>query len=107
MKILLDECVTKKIKAHLQEFEVYTLNEMGWNGLKNGNLLKAAIKQQFDILLTIDKNLPYQQNTLQHEITIVVLDVKRSKIQNLVELIPKFKAQLKQFEKTRVYRISP
>lgn len=57
MKILLDECVTKKLKRHLTEFEVKTVVEMNWSGLKNGNLLNEAIKEKFDILLTIDKNI--------------------------------------------------
>jgi len=57
MKILLDECVTRKLKRHLIEFEVRTVVEMNWSGLKNGNLLSAAVMDEFDILLTIDKNL--------------------------------------------------
>lgn len=51
MKILLDECVTKKLKSRLAEFEVYTVTEMDWNGLKNGHLLRTAISSGFDILL--------------------------------------------------------
>jgi len=39
MKILLDECVTKRLKEHLKEFEVFTVSEMGWNGIKNGKLM--------------------------------------------------------------------
>jgi hypothetical protein len=54
MKILLDECVTRKLRQHLTEFEVKTVVEMGWSGLKNGSLLTAAIEDEFDILLTID-----------------------------------------------------
>ncbi len=105
MKILLDECMTKKVKAHLLEFEVHTLNDMGWSGLKNGTLLKVAVEQAFDILLTVDKNLPYQQNMLQHNITVVVLDVKRSKISQLLEVLPLFKEQVFSFQKAQVYRI--
>jgi hypothetical protein len=62
MKILLDECVTKKLKQHLTEFEVKTVVEMDWSGLKNGHLLSAAVEEKLDILLTIDKNITYQQN---------------------------------------------
>lgn len=105
MKILLDECVTKKLKAHLTEFEVRTLNDMGWSGLRNGTLLKAAVEQEFDILLTVDKNLPYQQNMLRHNITVVVLDVKRNKISHLLEVLPLFKEQVSSFQKAQVYRI--
>ena len=62
MKILLDECVTKKLKRHLTEFEVRTVVEMNWSGLKNGNLMKVAVEESFDVLLTIDNNLEFQQN---------------------------------------------
>ncbi len=62
MKILLDECVTKKFKSYLTEFDVKTVVEMNWSGLKNGNLMKVAVEEKFDGLLTIDKNLSYQQN---------------------------------------------
>ena len=62
MKILLDECVTKKLKRHLPEFEVKTVVEMNWSGLKNGSLMKVAVEENFDVLLTIDNNLEFQQN---------------------------------------------
>lgn len=62
MKILTDECVTKRLKQYLKEYEVFTDTEMRWNGLKNGNLLRQCKANNFDILLTIDKNLMFQQN---------------------------------------------
>ncbi len=57
MKILLDECVTKHLKPHLAEHEVYTVRDMQWSGVKNGELLTLCVKHGFDILLSIDKNL--------------------------------------------------
>jgi predicted nuclease of predicted toxin-antitoxin system len=62
MKILLDECVTKKLKPYLSEYEVFTVTEMGWSDLKNGKLMAVCIVNAFDMLLTIDKNLASQQN---------------------------------------------
>lgn len=55
MKILLDECVTKRIKKHLEEYEVFTVRELGIGGIKNGALMTYCVKNRFDILLTIDK----------------------------------------------------
>lgn len=103
MKILLDECVTRKLKSHLTEFEVNTVVEMNWSGLKNGNLMRKAIEEGFDILLTIDKNLEYQQNLNQYPLSVVVFDVKRSKIEYLHELIPDFKSKVNSFEKGKAY----
>ena len=57
MRILLDECVTKRLKVHLTLHVVATVTEKGWSGLKNGQLMTAASADGFDILITIDKNL--------------------------------------------------
>ncbi len=105
MKILLDECVTRKLKRHLTEFEIATVVEMNWSGLKNGRLLSEAIEEKFDILLIIDKNLEHQQNMDNYEITVVVLDVEKSKIEFLLELLPKFKERMDEYEKGKVYLI--
>ena len=56
MKILLDECVTRKVKNSLREFEVSTVTQMSWNDLENGNLIKIAIENEFDVFLIVDKN---------------------------------------------------
>jgi CII-binding regulator of phage lambda lysogenization HflD len=105
MKILLDECVTKKLKVHLSDFEVNTVVEMNWSGLKNGSLMQKAIDDGFDILLAIDRNLEFQQNLSRYNISVVVLEVKRSKLEFLQELIAEFKSKTDSFEKGKAYRI--
>ena len=94
MKILLDECVTKKLKSHLNEFDVFTVVEMGWSGTKNGKLMTLCVKNNFDILLTIDKNLMFQQNLDKFPITIVVFNCKTSKIDDIIDFLPSFKNQI-------------
>ena len=106
MKILLDECVTKKLKPFLHEHEVFTVTNMNWNGLKNGNLMSKAVEENFDILLTIDKNLAFQQNTKDFEISIVVSNAKTSKIENLIPLASEFLARIDTFEKGKAIIIS-
>ena len=105
MKILLDECVTRKLKSCLPEHGVSTVTEMQWNGLKNGNLMRAAIEQGFDMLLTIDKNLAFQQNMNRYGIIVAVLNVEKSSIPFLEELLPAFYQQLPTFEKGHAYLI--
>ena len=105
MRILLDECVTKKAKKLLDEYEVNTVSEMGFSGLKNGKLLIQAEESGFDILLTIDKNIDHQQNIGKYKLAIVILDVLKSNIKYIEELIPKFKSQIDEFEKGKSYRI--
>ena len=86
MKILLDECVTKKAKKLLSEFDVHTVPEMGFSGLKNGKLLAQAENTGFDILLTIDKNIDYQQNISKFQLAIVILDVLKSSIKYVAKV---------------------
>jgi hypothetical protein len=105
MKILLDECVTKRLKPYLSDFEVYTVTEMKWNGIKNGNLMSLCVDNNFDLLLTIDKNLMFQQNLDKHKLTIAVLNSLTSKIEELVLFLPSFKAQADRLEKHKAYII--
>ena len=105
MKILLDECVTKRLKAHLSGFEVYTVNEMKWCGVKNGELMSLCVTNQFDIILTIDKNILHQQNVEKFPLTIVVLNSLTSKIEELILFIPSFLKQVPDFEQHKAYII--
>ncbi|GAB2568154.1 DUF5615 family PIN-like protein [Spirosoma areae] len=106
MKILLDECVTKHLKPHLSEHEVYTVRELQWSGIKNGKLMALCVEHQFDVLLTIDKNLQYQQNLDKHSLIIVVLNSFTSKVEELVLFLPSFKERVDQFEKHKAYLIN-
>ncbi|WP_210515850.1 hypothetical protein [Hymenobacter terricola] len=105
MKILLDECVTRKLKSRLAPHEVCTVTEMHWNGLKNGTLMRAAIGQGFKLLLTIDKNLAFQQNMNRYAIIVAVLNVEKSSISFLEELLPAFHVLLPTFVEGQAYLI--
>lgn len=105
MKILLDECVTKKVKTALSEFNVFTVFEMGFSGLKNGQLLLRAQENQFDIILTIDKNMDSQQNVRKLDLAIVVLETFNSSYDTVKEFLPEFIRRMETFEKGFTYRI--
>ncbi len=105
MKVLLDECVTKRLKSYLADFEVYTVVEMGWSGVKNGKLMSLCISHNFDMILTIDKNMMYQQNLEKYPITILILNSLTSKLEELILFIPSFTRQIHQFEKNKAYII--
>jgi hypothetical protein len=105
MKILLDECVTKRLKTYLLEFEVFTVSQMKWNGIKNGKLMALCVENNFDLLLTIDKNLMFQQNPGKYNLTITVLNSLTSKIEELILFIPSFKSQISKLEKYKAYLI--
>ena len=105
MKILLDECVTKRLKKYLGNFDVFTVRELGLGGVKNGKLMSFWANNNFDILLTIDKNLMFQQNLEKYAVTIVVLNCFTSKIEELLTFMPSFILQCNSFEKCKAYII--
>jgi predicted nuclease of predicted toxin-antitoxin system len=72
MKILLDECTPHVLKQRLPGFQITTVQELGWTGIKNGELLARAEKQ-FDVFITTDKNLRYQQNLSGRKLAIIEL----------------------------------
>jgi len=76
---------------------------LGWGGVKNGKLMALCVKNKFDILLTIDKNLMFQQNIDIYPVTIVVFNSPTSKVEELITFLPSFLSQLECFEKYKAY----
>ncbi|HJP91721.1 MAG TPA: DUF5615 family PIN-like protein [Pyrinomonadaceae bacterium] len=72
MKILLDECTPHVLKRLLTRFEIVTVQELGWSGITNGALLQLA-EGRFEVLITSDQNLKYQQNLTGRQLAIVQL----------------------------------
>jgi hypothetical protein len=73
MFILFDQGVPSPLRAHLAEHTVVSAFEKGWSELENGELLTAAEAEGFDLLITTDQNLRYQQNLANRKIAVVVL----------------------------------
>lgn len=88
MKVPLDECVTHYLKRDFKAHEILTVEEAGFKGLKNGRLLEAA-SGQYDVLVTVDQNLQYQQNLQNFSVAVIVLKAKRSTYPMLKPLMPK------------------
>ncbi|CAN5509553.1 hypothetical protein BH11BAC5_BH11BAC5_00190 [soil metagenome] len=86
MKLLLDENLPKRLKLDFPEHEIYTVRDQNWNGIKNGELLLLLIDNNFDALLTFDKNLQYQQNFLKYTITVFVLSAYINSYEELTKL---------------------
>ncbi|MVN22615.1 DUF5615 family PIN-like protein [Mucilaginibacter arboris] len=90
MKILLDESVPRKLKYDFEgEHQVVTVRDMGWLGKKNGELLKLLTENRFELFITVDRNLPYQQNLQRLPLTIIVLRAKNNTREMLQRLVPK------------------
>ncbi len=73
MKVLLDENLDHRLRGHLGAHEVFTASYMGWDGFKNGQLLRAAEDNGFDVLLTGDQTLRHEQNLTGRRLAIIVL----------------------------------
>lgn len=79
MKIILDENLPRALKIYLSAYEVSTVQEQGWSGVKNGELM-ARIDGVYDVFITSDKNLKYQQNLTGRIIAIIELPTNRLKL---------------------------
>ncbi|PYS90679.1 MAG: hypothetical protein DMF62_04415 [Acidobacteria bacterium] len=88
MKLLLDECVTNDLIVDFIGRDVSTIDDAGFKGLKNGKLLEAA-SVHFDVLVTVDQNLQFQQNIKNFDIAIVVLKARRVTLPFLRPLVPR------------------
>jgi Protein of unknown function DUF82. len=94
-RILLDEHIDRLLKwLFAAEFEVVTVRERGWNGKRNSELLRLA-EQEFDVLITMDKNLEHQQNLKALNLAVVVLRARSNAYPVVAPLMPKVNEALK------------
>ena len=94
MKLLLDENLPKRLKQDFPEHEVFTVREMGWNGITNGQLLKLMLEQEINVLMTFDKNLQHQQNFAKYPVSVIVLTAASNQYKNLSPLVNSIKLRL-------------
>jgi hypothetical protein len=88
MRILLDECVPRPLRRELPDYEVHTVVEMGWAGKRNGELLRLLTAEHFELFLTTDQNLRYQQNFSGLRVAVVVLVAPTNRLHDLAPLMP-------------------
>lgn len=104
MKLPLDECVARRLKRDFIVHNVYTVDEAGLKDLKNGKLLRAA-SGHYEVLITVDQNLPYQQNLMGLNIAVLALAAKRNDYTTLRPLLPEAIAALKQIRPGEIVTI--
>ena len=88
MKLLLDECVPRPLRKQLKGHDVSTIERAGLKGLENGILLRSACTD-FDVLVTVDKNIEYQQNPKDLPMAVLILSANSNRLEDLAPLIPK------------------
>ena len=88
MRVLLDEQLLRRLARELTGHDVRTVQQQGWSGLKNGELLRRAANAGFEIFLTADQNLQFQQNLARARLAVVVLVAPSNRLEDLLPLVP-------------------
>ena len=105
MRVLLDECLPRRLKRELVGHDVKTAPEMGWASKRNGELLTLAVSE-FDAFLTADRNLSYQQDVSAFDIAVLVLAARGNRLEDLRPLVPRILDALRNAEHRRVTLVS-
>ena len=101
MKLLLDECIDRRLARELPGHLVRTVPQMGWATIKNGLLLRLAEKE-FDVFVTVDRNLSFQQHLPKFDIAVAVLRAKSNRLEDLRPLAAPLLAELGEMRSGRV-----
>ncbi len=104
MRILIDECLPRKLKWELPEHTTFTVQEKGWAGMKNGELLTRA-ENEFDVWVTADQNIESQQNLERFNIAVVVLISPRNQLELLLPLMPQLHEVLRNIQPRQIVYI--
>jgi predicted nuclease of predicted toxin-antitoxin system len=106
MKVLIDECSPKALKKYLADHghECLTVQEAGWAGKKNGELLDLA-EPRFDVLVTLDANVQYQQNLAGRKIAVVVLHSSSNRLEHLRQHFPECAAAIQKIKPGQIVRV--
>lgn len=102
-RVLLDECVPKRLRSELADYFVQTVTEKGWNGIKNGELLQLAATE-FDCFLTVDRNLQFQQAP-SLPIAVLVLIGVDNQFETLRGLMSEVRATLREMLPCELRRV--
>jgi|SRR5437660_76711 predicted nuclease of predicted toxin-antitoxin system len=93
MRIFLDECVDWRLSRDLIGHQVMTARQMGWSSIENGQLLALA-SQAFDVFVTVDRNLAFQQDLTALPMPVIILRARTNRLDDLKPLVPKLLAAI-------------
>jgi hypothetical protein len=93
VKVFVDECVDWRLARDIVGHEVTTARQQGWSTIKNGELLALAMKE-FDVFVTVDRNLSFQQNLPAFTIAVIVLRARSNRLGDLQPLVPELFASI-------------
>jgi len=105
MKVLLDECIPRKLKRSLPGHECQTVPEAGFAGKTNGELISIAEESGFEVLLTVDKGLAYEPNMVGRKIAIIIVRAKSNRLADLLPHAEACVAQISRIQPGQIVRI--
>ena len=104
-KVLLDECLPRRFKSHLAGYDCVTVPEAGWAGKQNGELLSLAENAGFQVFVSLDQGIEFQQNLTGRNIAVILLRAKSNRLADLIPLAGKILMSLSSLEPGRLVRI--
>ena len=106
MRVLLDEQLPRQLARLLTGHEVRTVQQVGWTGLKNGELLQRAGEAGYEVFVSADQNLALQQNLRQSGLCVVVVEAVSNALEDLEPLVPGILAAIRKGKPGQVMRVS-
>jgi predicted nuclease of predicted toxin-antitoxin system len=104
MRLLIDECLPRALKRSLAKHECKTVQEMGWSGKKNGELVKLAYRK-FDVFVTIDQGMEQEHNFTNLDLALLVLKARSNQIEDLTPIVPAILGALRKIQPGQVVRV--
>ncbi len=105
MKILFDECIPRKFKNSFPDHECRTVAEEGFSGEKNGELLRLAEAASFEVFISIDRGLEYEQNLRTRNIAVILVSATSSRLQDLLPHVPEIQRILASGPKSGLIKV--
>ncbi len=105
MRVLIDECIDERFRNSLPEHDCQTVRYAGLAGLKNGELLVAAETAKFDVFLTVDQGIEYQQNLTGRNVAIIIFRTKSNRLKDLLPLVRACLAYIESIQPGQIVRI--
>ncbi len=105
MKVLLDECLPQDLRKHLVGHECQTVPETGFSGKPNGKLLALAERSGWQVVLTIDQGMPYQQNLAGRTISLGIIRARSNRLPDLLPHVPEILSALRSIKPGQMVRI--
>ena len=106
MRVLIDECIDERFRSSLTGHDCQTARYAGLAGLKNGALLAAAERANFDVFITVDQGIEYQQNPTARGIAVMILRARSNRLKNLLPLVPVCLARMEAIQPGQMIRIN-